>query len=182
MLKKNRRDEILKAAISAFSEKGYHDTSITDIIENAGIARGTFYLYFENKRRIFDSILDNLIVELDHCIKKIELGKGHPNPLDQLKANLTRVITLLIENPELTRILLHHATGLDAESDQKITEFYDDWAHKIEEAVRLGIKMGLVRQCNSKLTSYCILGSIREVIEHITLNRREKQDINIVVE
>ncbi|MBI5756073.1 MAG: hypothetical protein HZA12_04030 [Nitrospirae bacterium] len=42
--------------------------------------------------------------------------------------------------------------------------------------------MGLVRQCNSKLTSYCILGSIREVIEHITLNRREKQDINIVVE
>ena len=182
MLKKNRRDEILKAAISAFSEKGYHDTSITDIIEKAGIARGTFYLYFENKRQIFDSILDNLIVELDHCIKKIELGKGHPNPLDQLKANLTRVITLFVENPELTRILLRHATGLDSESDQKITEFYNDWAHKIEEAIRLGIKMGLVRQCNSKLTSYCILGIIREVIEYVTLNRRDRQDINTVVE
>ena len=71
MLKKNRREEILHAAISAFSHKGYHDTSISDIIEKAGIARGTFYLYFENKRQIFDSVLDNLIVELDHCIKKV---------------------------------------------------------------------------------------------------------------
>ena len=78
MLKKNRREEILSAAISAFSNKGYHDTSISDIIENAGIARGTFYLYFENKRQIFDSVLDNLIVELDHCIKKIEVGQGLP--------------------------------------------------------------------------------------------------------
>jgi len=182
MLKKNRREEILKSAISAFSHKGYHNTSISDIIEKAGIARGTFYLYFENKRQIFDSVLDNLIIELDHCIKKIELGQGLPNPLDQLKANLKRVLILFIENPELTRILLRHATGLDADLDKKITEFYKNWAHKIEDAIKLGIKMGIVRECNSALVSYCILGCIKEVIEHITLNRKDKPDISVIAD
>lgn len=182
MLKKNRREEILKAAISAFSHKGYHNTSISDIIEKAGIARGTFYLYFENKRQIFDSVLDNLIIELDHCIKKIELGQGLPNPLEQLKANLIRVLILFIENRDLTRILLRHATGLDADLDQKITEFYKNWAHKIEEAINLGITMGIVRECNSTLASYCILGCIKEVIEHVTLNRKDKPDINVITD
>ena len=182
MLKKNRREEILKSAISAFSHKGYHNTSISDIIEKAGIARGTFYLYFENKRQIFDSVLDNLIIELDHCIKKIELGQGLPSPLEQLKANLIRVLILFIENRDLTRILLRHATGLDADLDQKITEFYKNWAHKIEEAIKLGIKMGIVRECNSALISYCILGCIKEVIEQITLNRKEKPDIGVIAD
>lgn len=181
MLKKNRREEILKAAIIIFSQKGYHDTSITDIIEKAGIARGTFYLYFDNKRQIFDSILENLMIELDHSIKKIEIGPGCINPLDQLKANLKRVLTLLIENPELTKILLRHATGLDIESDHRITEFYRNIAAIIEEALREGIKMGFVRECNSRLVSYCILGSIKEVVERITLDDQDTPDIDSIV-
>ncbi len=182
MLKKNRREEILTAAITVFSQKGYHDTSISDLIEKAGIARGTFYLYFENKRQIFDSILNNLLLEIDHCIKTIEIGAEQPNPLDQLRANLTRIFTLFVENPELSKILLRHATGLDEESDQKITEFYSNSAYKIEEALRLGIRMNLVRECDPRITSYCILGSIREVIEHITLSRRDISEIDAIVE
>ena len=182
MLKKNRREDILKAAIGIFSHKGYHDTSISDIIKKAGIARGTFYLYFETKRQIFDSILNTFLVELDSCIRKIEIGGNKPNPIDQLKGNLIRIFTLLIENPDLSRILLRHATGLDEESDQKITEFYDNLAYKIEDALRLGIKMNLIRKCNSRISSYCILGSIREVIEHFTFTKRGESEIDTIVE
>lgn len=191
MLKKNRREEILTAAITVFSQKGYHDTTISELIEKAGIARGTFYLYFENKRQIFDSILDNLLLEIDRCIRTIQIGQigqigekdsEKANPLDQLKANLTRLFTLFIENPELSRILLRHATGLDEESDQKLTEFYSNLASKIEEALRLGTKMNLIRECDPRITSYCILGSIREVIEHITLTRRDTSEIDTIIE
>ncbi len=182
MLKRNRREDILKAAIGIFSHKGYHDTSISDIIKKAGIARGTFYLYFENKRQIFNSILTALLEELDRCIKKIEIENDRPHPLEQLRGNLTRVFTLLIENPDLSRILLRHATGLDEESDQKITEFYDSLAHKIEDALRLGIKMGLIRECHPRVSSYCILGSIKEVIEHFTWTRKGGSEIDTIVE
>jgi len=182
MLKKNKREKILKAAISAFAQKGYHDTSISKIINKAGIARGTFYLYFENKRQIFDSILENLIVEIDRCIKKIEIGKERQNPLEQLKDNLRRIFTLFVENPELSRILLRHAAGLDKESDQKITEFYNNIADKIGEALKLGIKMGLIRDCNPGIISFLILGSIKELIEHVTLTMKSKSDINPVID
>ena len=182
MLKKNKREKILKAAISSFAQKGYHDTSISKIINKAGIARGTFYLYFENKRQIFDSILENLIVEIDRCIKKIEIGKERQNPLEQLKDNLRRIFTLFVENPELSRILLRHAAGLDKESDQKITEFYNNIADKIEDALKLGIKMELIRGCNPRITSFLILGSIKELIEHVTLTMKNKSDINPVID
>ena len=182
MLKKNKREKILKAAISAFAQKGYHDTSISKIINKAGIARGTFYLYFENKRQIFDSILENLIVEIDRCIKKIEIGRERQNPLEQLKDNLRRIFTLFVENPELSRILLRHAAGLDKESDQKITEFYNNIADKIEDALKLGIKMELIRDCNPRITSFLILGSIKELIEHVTLTMKSKSDINPVID
>jgi len=182
MLKKNKREKILKAAISSFAQKGYHDTSISKIINKAGIARGTFYLYFENKRQIFDSILENLIVEIDRCIKKIEIGKERQNPLEQLKDNLRRIFTLFVENPELSRILLRHAAGLDKESDQKITEFYNNIADKIGEALKLGIKMGLIRDCNPGIISFLILGSIKELIEHVTLTMKSKSDINPVID
>ena len=167
MLKKNRREEILKAAITIFAQKGYHDTSISDIIERAGIARGTFYLYFENKRQIFDSILENLMLELDRSIKKILIGPGYPDPLQQLKANLERVLTLLIDNPEVSAILLKRAPGLDIESDQKITEFYRNMATMIDHAIGEGIKMGLIRECDPTIVAYCIVGSIKEVVEYI---------------
>lgn len=182
MLKKNRREDILRAGIALFALKGYHDTSIADIIKKAGIARGTFYLYFENKRQIFDSILNTLLTEIDCCVKKIEMGENRPSPLDQLRANLTRLFTLFMENPDLSRILLRHAAGLDKESDQKITEFYDSLAYKIEDALKLGVKMGLVRECNSRISSYCILGSIKEVIEHITSTRRDLSEMAGMVE
>ena len=182
MLKKNKREKILKAAISAFAQKGYHDTSISKIINKAGIARGTFYLYFENKRQIFDSILENLIVEIDRCIKKIEIGRERQNPLEQLKDNLRRIFTLFVENPELSKILLRHAAGLDKESDQKITEFYNNIADKIGDALKLGIKMELIRGCNPRITSFLILGSIKELIEHVTLTMKSKSDINPVID
>ncbi|MCI0356492.1 MAG: TetR/AcrR family transcriptional regulator, partial [Acidobacteria bacterium] len=58
----DRRAQILRAAKQVFSQKGFHTASVSDIIERAGIARGTFYLYFESKRDVFDKLLEDLLV------------------------------------------------------------------------------------------------------------------------
>jgi AcrR family transcriptional regulator len=41
-----------------FSEKGYHLASVSDIVEHAGIARGTFYQYFDNKRHVKETSVE----------------------------------------------------------------------------------------------------------------------------
>ena len=62
--KQERRQQIMEAAKEVFAEAGYHGASINAIIEKADIARGTFYLYFESKAAVFDSILDQAMADL----------------------------------------------------------------------------------------------------------------------
>ena len=48
------RTRLIEAAEQIFTELGYHEASIVKIAEAAGVANGTFYLYFSSKRDIFD--------------------------------------------------------------------------------------------------------------------------------
>jgi AcrR family transcriptional regulator len=54
------RRRLLEAAEQIFTELGYHDASIVKIAEAAGVAPGTFYLYFGGKRDIFDELVEDL--------------------------------------------------------------------------------------------------------------------------
>ncbi len=182
MRKERRREQVLDAAKGVFARKGFHRASIADIIQRAGIARGTFYLYFKNKRHIFTSLLDSLLKELDRRIETIRLEEGHPPPLEQLRANLTRVITFALEEPELVRILFHHAIGLDREVDQALHRFYEKVVDRIEWALKLGIEMGLVRPCPTRLVAYGILGGMKEVMGQLASKQISALDVKAVVD
>jgi AcrR family transcriptional regulator len=54
------RRRVLEAAEQVFTELGYHDASIVKIAEAAGVAPGTFYLYFAGKHEIFDELVQDL--------------------------------------------------------------------------------------------------------------------------
>lgn len=61
---KERRNEILDAAENLFINKGYGKSTIVDILEAVGIAKGTFYYYFKSKEEVMDAII-NRVVEND---------------------------------------------------------------------------------------------------------------------
>ena len=50
--KKQKKDLLLKTAFRLFTEKGFSKTTISDIVQEAGLAKGTFYLYFQDKYAI----------------------------------------------------------------------------------------------------------------------------------
>ncbi len=52
-----RRNEIIDAAIQLFSEKDFHEVTVEGIAERVGLAKGTVYLYFENKDDLFFSVI-----------------------------------------------------------------------------------------------------------------------------
>ncbi|MFS0557683.1 TetR family transcriptional regulator [Brevibacillus sp. 179-C9.3 HS] len=59
--KDDKYSKILHAAIEIIAEKGLDKTSISDIVKKAGIAQGTFYLYFSSKMALVPAIADNLL-------------------------------------------------------------------------------------------------------------------------
>jgi AcrR family transcriptional regulator len=182
MLREERREQVLRSAIEVFAQKGYHATSIGDIIKRAAIARGTFYLYFENKRQIFEAILDMALRGLVSRLHRIELTPQSPPPLEQLRANVGRIIAFLLSERELTQILLRHAEGLDAEFDRRLSAFYETIVELIVGALRTGQLMGLVRSCHVQIVGSCILGSIKEVMARLTSGVGEVPDLEVVVD
>jgi AcrR family transcriptional regulator len=180
MEKQARRAQVLRHAKRIFARKGYHRTNVADIISRARIARGTFYLYFENKKDLFEELLEQVLRELAIRIHRIQVGPDQPPPADQLRANLRRVVNFVLNERDLTNILMSHALGFDPELDGRIQSFYDRVAAQIQRSLDLGITMGLVRQCDTRTAAYCILGGVKETI--VQISRGGTPDIDVLVE
>jgi AcrR family transcriptional regulator len=180
MERQARRAQVLRHAKRIFARKGYHRTNVADIIARAQIARGTFYLYFQNKKDLFEELLDQVVSELTTRIHRLRVGPDEPSPVDQLRANLTRVMNYVLAERELTDILLNHSVGFDRELDARIREFYDRIAAAIQRSLDLGIQMNLVRGCDTRMVSYCILGGIKEMVG--LASRARPTDIEQLVE
>jgi AcrR family transcriptional regulator len=180
MERQARREQVLRHAKRIFARKGYHRTNVADIIGRARIARGTFYLYFQNKKDLFEELLEQVLTELSARILRLKVGPDSPNPVEQLRANLRRVVTYVLEERELTDILLNHSTGFDSDLDNKILNFYDRIAALIQRSLDLGIEMQLVRKTDTRAIAYSILGAIKEVIA--LLSRDGAADADQLVE
>lgn len=64
------KERLLKEALILFSEKGFDQTTVADIVTAAEIGRGTFYNYFPDVKSIFDAVVDKMNVEIQEVIKE----------------------------------------------------------------------------------------------------------------
>ncbi len=162
--RKERRSQLMAAAQKVFAERGYHGTAVSDIIRAAKVARGTFYLYFPSKRALFDQLLDDLLTEVHQGVKRVELGPDAPPPLDQLEANFVWLLSLTQARPQMLRILLWEAVGLDAELDRKLDSFHQRMFALTQRSLETGVAMGLVRACDTALMARCVVGCLKEIM------------------
>jgi len=68
------RRRLLEASERVFAEVGYHEASIVKITEAAGVGQGTFYLYFESKKAIFDEVVLDLNSRVRHAMTEAAAG------------------------------------------------------------------------------------------------------------
>ncbi len=71
-----RRTEILNAAGELFKNQGYVNTTVEAIIQQVGIAKGTFYYYFESKEDILDALVHEMVGQICADYKKIADDPG----------------------------------------------------------------------------------------------------------
>jgi AcrR family transcriptional regulator len=97
------RRRILDAAESVFAELGYHDASIVRITERAGVAQGTFYIYFSSKQQVFDEV----VLDLNHRVRQAmaEASSGAPNRLEAERRGFAAFFDFTAEHPSLYRLI-----------------------------------------------------------------------------
>jgi AcrR family transcriptional regulator len=97
------RETIFRAAAQVVGKHGYADASINRITEAAGIAQGTFYLYFESRQVLFDELLPHVGKDMLHFIR--DRVKGAKDVLDTEEKGFRAFFEYLKENPGFFRIL-----------------------------------------------------------------------------
>lgn len=164
MSKEERRRALLKSARDVFVEKGFAAASVDDIVQKAGVARGTFYLYFQDKRAVFEALADDFLFRITACVRSIEIGEDAPPPTEQLRANIRRVVELAMDEPTIVKLALFDATGLDPELDDKLHGYYAGLRSLIAESLQQGQELGLVREGDTRVMLSIGLGGLKEVL------------------
>lgn len=98
----NRR-ALMQAAAEVVGEVGYREASIARITQRAGLAQGTFYLYFKSQQDLFDQLLPSIGSELlDRLARDVH---GSRNILEVEEAGFRGFFAFLRENPAFFRVL-----------------------------------------------------------------------------
>jgi AcrR family transcriptional regulator len=160
-----RRIQILDAAKRVFASKGFHAANVSDIVKEAGIARGTFYLYFTSKRGVFEALLDEFFPMLVVQVKPVSPAQPLPQIWQQLRQNTEGILKVFLDNPEMAQLVLNEAVGLDKGFDEKLMDFYHKLIIYTKESLETGMEMGLVRKdLNPFIVAAMILGEIKEIV------------------
>jgi len=175
--KATRRQEILQAARDVFGKHGYHAAKVEDIVHAAGVARGTFYLYFEDKRAIFEEIVDRLLVRFGMSISRVDVAG---DVTDQVRANIRRIVHLLLEDKLTTKMLLSDAHGVDPAFDRKIHSFFEQVRALLEEALMDGQELGIVVAGNPRLQAIFTIGALKEIMNQVVVRGWDDSEDEIV--
>jgi AcrR family transcriptional regulator len=178
--KVERRQQILNVAREVFARRGYHAAKIEDIVAAAGIARGTFYLYFEDKRAIFEEIVDRTIARLGMSIVRVDPHDGGRTVADQVSEQIRRIVRILLEDRATTKILLSDALGVDPTFDRKLLSFYDEMSSLLEGSLRDGQALHIVREGDVHLMAWLTMGALKEVMFQIVQRGAEYDEDKLV--
>lgn len=99
--KQKKRDALLNAAFNLFTTKGIHNTSISEIAEKAGVAKGTYYLYFKDKYDINNKLMMYKAGKLvDNAMEKVN-RENLPTFKERLVFFVNDIIDSLTDNKVL---------------------------------------------------------------------------------
>ncbi|MBN2028433.1 MAG: TetR family transcriptional regulator [Actinobacteria bacterium] len=154
----DRRERIIDNATELFAAKGYHGTTIDEIVQATGIAKGTFYIYFDSKEELLVEVIKRLI---DNTLEKIDRKLEHEKEADfiiRLETKGQELLDLYLKRSELLYMLLGETVGNQRLTEQS-REVYARLAARIEEDLRTGVEAGEIYPFEDlKSISYALVG------------------------
>src|SRR5262245_40251046 len=161
-----RRQQLVDAAKEVFAQKGYHATTVDDITRAAGVAKGTFYLYFSEKREIYYEVVRAFLQLVKDVGSSVTREVHSPDEfLARAEQAALEIMRIFTANRELARLAYRESMGMDPQLEQMLRDFYRDLAELEAQNIKLGIELGIFRGVNPLLTAYAHIGMIERVLQ-----------------
>ena len=166
------RDEILLAALKLFAEKGYYNTSLTDIAEAAEIKNtSAIYQHFNNKQVIAAQLYGTICDSLNESVDDIRRSSDRPS--EQLRGIVDLLFKLTDEAPDVMRFLLNLKLN-EFLPEAKPTQDSEAFI-KIINIIESGIQAGEIRNLDPMLNYAYFFGIINVTLQMVLAGVLDKK-------
>jgi AcrR family transcriptional regulator len=146
------RRRLLDAAEQVFGQHGYDEASIVKITETAGVGQGTFYLYFQSKRQIFDELVADLNRRVRHAMS--EAAAGATTRVERERLGFTGFFRFTAEHPTLYRIIRQ----AEFVSPQAMQAHYTKIAEGYVDGLRAAMADGEISTGDPEVLAWALMG------------------------
>ena len=156
--KREKEQKMLDTAFNLFTKKGFKETSIQDIVDNAGVGKGTFYLYFRDKYDIQDRLIERKSQKLFSDALKALKKNYIENFEDQLIFIINHVIDSLKKNHILLKFISKNLSfGVYNQAINKITDLKDSHEDSLYNLFMDGVKKNNINLENPEASLFMII-------------------------
>jgi len=157
----DKRQLILDAAVRVFARKGYHTSRVGDIAEEAGVAHGLLYHYFDSKEELLDTIFRNTWTLMLDTISGVESLE------EPARETLRKVAAIVLrawrDTPDVVRVLVREVTR-SPHLQQEIGETEQAFS-ALERIIRTGQESGEFREdVDPRFASFIFYGALEEIL------------------
>lgn len=154
-----RRQQILEAAMTCFSRKGYYPSSMDDIAAELSFSKALIYYYFKTKRDIFLTILEEWVQASTNTWEM--MFSPEDDITAQLRKGLEYGVQLVVQFKDLARIEFefYAETGRDAEVRQAIQSLFAKFRAEFKSLLDAGVANGEFRPLNTEALSAVLFGT-----------------------
>jgi AcrR family transcriptional regulator len=169
---RERRDQLLGCAARLFAERGYHPTSVADVVEALGVGKGVFYWYFSSK----EELLTELLKSSHHSLRRRQQAAiaDEPDPLRRIELGIRASLQWFHEHRDYFAIIQFADTD---ETFAPVLRANREVA--IADTIRHlkdGIVEGRISDQDSELLAYAIHGVVEQVTRRYIVERNTPVD------
>mgnify|MGYP006278965419 FL=1 len=156
-MSEDTRTNIINTAIKLFAEKGFSETSMSQIAKTADVGKGTIYWHFDSKEDLFLSIIKE---KGEAYFKKaLELEKSEMEAADIIYQYIEDRIEFIENNYDVARMLISNSDVINREFKEMMEDSHKQIIAVLEKAIQKGMEKGNFSQGNSKELALMIINT-----------------------
>lgn len=146
------RARLVEAAEEVFGEVGFDQASVAEITRRAGVAQGTFYLYYPSKKDIYSE----LVRKIGHDLRRFtsEAVAGLTSRMEIERKGFQAFFSFVKKHPSMYRIV-RQAEFVDREA---FRDYYESFAHGYIDALKSAAGAGEIRDLDAEVVAWCLMG------------------------
>ena len=158
-----RKENVLEAAVSLFSRKGYHSTTVRDIATESGMLSGSLYAHMESKEDLLVEIVNRSAGQFMEALRPIVDGPGAAG--DKLRAAMTAHVQVVAGSLEAATVFLHEWKALSPERREVVGRWRREYESLWDRILAEGIASGEFAPVNVRMARLLVLSSVNWLYE-----------------